>query len=195
MIVGLTLLTLLITAGFGALRMIGRSWETSVARADASERLQAAREFLRQRLAHAVPLRVGEEDASRLAFEGLAQVLRCVVPAPPYVEGVGLYELAVQARRAGRAQALVVSLAPVDPSQERFASGPVEWEAVLLDGAEAIRFEYFGRPPPQREKDWQAEWPRQAHVLPELIQVHVRLAREPGEALAITLPIPVAGGG
>jgi hypothetical protein len=194
-VVGLTLLTLLITAGFGALHMVGRSWETGAARTDASERVQAAREFLRQRLAQAVPLMLGKEDTLHVAFEGLPQGLRCVVPAPPYVEGIGLYELAVRAHPSGREQALLVSLAPIDPTQDRFAAGPVEWEAVLLDGADGLRFEYFGTPPPLRAADWRPEWPARTNVLPLVVRVSLRLPGQGGEELAMLLPIRVAGGG
>ena len=67
LLVAITLLGLLMAALFGGLRLGARVWETGETRLDASARVQIVQDFLRQRLAEALPLEavVRAEDAPR----------------------------------------------------------------------------------------------------------------------------------
>ena len=95
LLAAIMLLGLLMAVLFGGLRLGARVWETADARLDASTRIQIVQDFVRQRLAAALPLealapeQVQGSDFAPL-FQGTAQTLRFAGLMPENL-GAGLY--------------------------------------------------------------------------------------------------------
>jgi general secretion pathway protein J len=182
LLVAITLLGLLMAALFGSLRLGARVWETGEARLDASARVQIVQDFLRQRLAEALPLEavVRAEDAPpEPLFAGGIEAVRFANVLPEHL-GAGLYlmelALAEDADGEGRRN-LVLRWQPLDLGAPSAVGSAEPQERVLLDGVEGLELAYFGSIEPRLAPEWWPQWEGQ-DVLPGLVRVQVRFAAE-----------------
>jgi general secretion pathway protein J len=176
LLVAIMVLTLLMTAGFGALRLGGRSYETGVERSASSETTRSVADFLRRQFAQIVPVAADDGDTPRFAFEGDDTHVRFVAPAPRHPDAGGLlvYTLGIEA--TGRSQRLVLSYALFDPGRpDDLLHTPVtdtQYKLILAEGLETASFQYYGlssRRPTQ--PGWQDTWPPDEEGLPELVRM------------------------
>ena len=118
-LVAVTVMGLILTAAFGALRLGSRSWEAGIARAAETEERRSVAGFLQRQFAQALPLTWPEDNKDTpLAFDGSARQVRFIAPSPQQQASAGLFEFALTAERpeAGAAARLVLSYAPFSPS-------------------------------------------------------------------------------
>ena len=151
LLVAITLLGLLMAALFGGLRLGARVWETGEARLDASARVQIVQDFLRQRLAEALPLEAVAPERRGAPpeplFAGRIEAVRFASLLPEHL-GAGLYlmELALAEDAAtARAAGTWCCAGGRSTSVRRAPSAAAEpQERVLLEGVEALELAYFG---------------------------------------------------
>ena len=183
LLVAITLLGLLMAALFGGLRLGARVWESAEARLDASARVQVVQEFLRQRLAAALPLEVmmlAEDGRLGFAFRGTAEELRFAGPLPEHL-GAGIYLMQLtlaEGGAEGERRDLVLRWQPLDPAGDSPERPPEPDERVLVEGVEALELAYFGALDPREPADWWPEWTEQ-DAFPGLVRVQLRFA--PGD--------------
>jgi len=72
MLIAITILGLLMTSAFGALRLGGKSWEQGIRYADNTEALRSSSDFLRRQFAQLQPLTWHDGEQTVIAFEGNA---------------------------------------------------------------------------------------------------------------------------
>lgn len=170
LLVTMTVLSLLMTAAVGSVRMGQRSWEAGIARATANERLRSAVELLRHELLEAVPNASGAIEEPWLAFTGDTVSLRFVAPAPQSSERAGLliYEFALGVVD-DPASGLTLSYTPFDPGDPAHGGDRVE-RVELLPPVEAA-FDYFGLRGDDIEPGWHTEWPSSEATLPTLVRL------------------------
>jgi general secretion pathway protein J len=178
LLVAITLLGLLMTALLGGLRLGARVWETGEARLDASARVQVVQEFLRQRLAEALPLEVvmlAEDARPGFAFRGTGEEVQFAGALPEHLgAGVHLMQLTLAAGGDdGERRDLVLRWQPLDPAEERPEDAPEPEERVLLAGVEALELAYFGALDPREAPAWWPEWTQQ-DAFPGLLRVELR---------------------
>ena len=177
LLVAITLLGLLMAALLGGLRLGARVWETGEARLDASARVQVVQEFLRQRLAAALPLEVvmlAEDGRPGFAFRGMPDEVRFAGALPDHL-GAGVYLLQLTLAAGGdggERRDLVLRWQPLDPAGER-PDPPEPEERVLLAGVEGLELAYFGALDPRAAPAWWPEWTEQ-DVFPGLLRVELR---------------------
>jgi general secretion pathway protein J len=182
LLVAITLLGLLMAALFGALRLGARVWETGEARLDASARVQLVQDFLRQRLAEALPLEavVRSEDAvPEPVFEGGIDAVRFANVLPEHL-GAGLYLMELALAEDGDGEGgrnLVLRWQPLDLGAPGAAPTAEPQERVLLDRIEALELAYFGSLEPRLPPEWWPQW-QGRDVLPGLVRVQIRFAAE-----------------
>jgi general secretion pathway protein J len=178
LLVAITLLGLLMAALFGGLRLGARVWETGEARLDASARVQVVQDFLRQRLAAAVPFEVvmlAEDGRPELAFRGTGDELRFAGVLPDHL-GAGLYLMQLTVAAGGddgERRDLVLRWQPLDLEGDSPEAPPEPEERVLLAGIETLELAYFGTQDRREAPDWWPEWTQQ-DVLPGLVRVVLR---------------------
>jgi general secretion pathway protein J len=178
LLVAITLLGLLMAALLGGLRLGARVWETGEARLDAGTQVQVVQEFLRQRLAAALPLEVvmlAEDGRREFAFRGASDEVQFAGALPEHLgAGVHLMQLTLAAGGDdGQRRDLVLRWQPLDPTGEGPEEPPEPEERVLLAGVEALELAYFGALDPREPPAWWSEWTGQ-DALPGLLRVRLR---------------------
>jgi general secretion pathway protein J len=175
-LVAVTVMGLILTAAFGALRLGSRSWEAGIARAAETEERRSVASFLQRQFAQALPLTWPADNKDiPLAFDGSARQVRFIAPSPQQQSAAGLFEFALTAERpeAGAAARLVLSYAPFNPSATRFRVPGSGQRVVLVDGLKSASFAYYGAPDPKQKPAWQRQWDSDALGLPEMIRVQL----------------------
>ena len=183
-LVAVTVMGLILTAAFGALRMGSRSWEAGIARAAQTEERRAVASFLQRQFGQALPLTWPRQSTTNrgnpLAFEGSSGQVRFIAPPPQHQGGAGLFEFALTAERSepGGAAQLVLSYAPFDPGATRFRGPGAGQRVVLVEGLKSASFAYYGAPDPKEQPAWQAQWDRDAKALPQILRVQMETGDE-----------------
>ena len=173
LLIAITLLSLLLAALFGGLRLGARAWERSEERLDESARLQVVQNFLRERLAQAYPLTAENQVGRlRLAFEGTADALRFVTVMPAYL-GTGFAELVLAVEDRSETRDLVVQwrrfeqLPRLDDQESQVK--------VLLADVEGLEIAYYGALARGEPILWHEQW-LEVMALPQLVRLRVVFA-------------------
>ena len=174
LLVAIMILTLLLTASMGAVRVAGKSMSSGVARADATEEMRAVSDFLRRQFAQLPPTTVGEGKDKRIAFSAGQKQMRFVAPAPRYSNGAGLMTYLLAAETVDGREFLVLSYAPFDPGRDEFHEPLTSETVVLGSGFEAISFHYYGAEMEDDNRDWKRNWRDDAEQYPSAIRIRTR---------------------
>lgn len=191
LIVSLAILGLLLASLPGAFRLGQRAWETT-ARIDRSEDRMAARSFLEQRLAEALPVSIPDPTGQRqFAFEGDGRRLRFVAQSATGPAGGGLYSFDLTIEPGTGGDALVLRQVPAVGSAAGQGPGSGD-RRVLFDRLTAPTFRYFGAVRDDGDRSWHGEW-RSRSLLPELVELSAGPGPCAGVAAGRTLqPLVVA---
>lgn len=179
LLVAIMILTLLMTASMGAVRIASKSLSSGVERADATEEMRAVSDFLRRQFAQLPPLRIGEGDEERLAISAAEKRLRFVAPAPQYSFGAGLITYTLAAETIDGREFLTLSYTPFDPGSDEFDETFTSERVVLGSGFEAISFHYYGAELQDDNPAWKQNWRDDAERYPSAIRI--RTQSDPGD--------------
>jgi general secretion pathway protein J len=201
-LVAVVIMAVIMTTAFGALRLGGRSWEAGVTRASDNERFRAVADLLRRQVSQVIPMSWPEDTEKRIAFEGAAEQLRFVAPAPQQHRQAGLFEYGLSAQRQGLDTNLVLSFIPFNPDAKAFQTPASDQQLLLVAGLQRVSFDYFGSPAnagvgartSEQPPGWQQRWDAGAQNYPDLIRVRMEVneGQQPWPELVLALP---AGGG
>jgi general secretion pathway protein J len=176
LLVAITLLGLLMVVLLGGLRLGARAWEVTETRLDDSARMQVVQDFVRQRLAQALPWwAIDESGRQWLLFHGEPDRLEFVAQLPEHLGG-GFHEFALLLDASGATRDLVVRWRRIAAPDEA-AAGDVPFQKVLLPDVEDLDFAYFGTPGADQPAGWLDRW-SDLDGLPTLLRMTVRFAPE-----------------
>jgi len=193
-VVAMVILGAMLLLLYSALNFSVRSWDAG----DASGRRVADRRlgenFLRREISELFPFRWKESAAApvlRFAFEGENDHLRFVSSRPAGITqgGLSLVGIELQAEAPpSRRKDLVMRRAMPDDDQKSFAPLDAAQPTVLMEGVDAIRFEYFGAENDFTQPQWTDSWKWPARI-PEMIRVHIQAddGPQPEMILRVTL--------
>ncbi len=171
LLVVISILTLIMTASFGALRLGNRSFEAGISRANQTEHFRATADLLRRQFSQLVPI-IHEFDGETVSsFIGNDERIRFIAPAPQNGGNAGLFVYTISSQRFDDTQQLVLSYAPYDPGQEEFNYLPVSRHRVLIESLSDVRFAYYGATDPDDSPDWHAEWLAEDDAFPRMVRI------------------------
>lgn len=171
LLVVISILTLMMTASFGALRLGNRSFEAGISRADQTEHFRATVDLLRRAFSQLVPI-IHEFDGETVSsFIGNDERIRFIAPAPQNGGDAGLFVYTISSQRIDDGQQLVLSYAPYDPGRKEFNYRPVSRHQVLIKSLSDIRFAYYGATDPDDTPDWHAEWLAADDAFPRMVRI------------------------
>lgn len=189
LLVALVLLSFVMSAVYGALRMGLRSWEAVQLRSGENAEARVVRNLLRRQLDTLVPLSLPETAVGqRLAFEGDRAGFRFVGAWSHPARSGGLHLIEV-GQGSGGSTGLFLRLRPSalhETDWQRAGSDVLERQ--LLQGRDAARFAYFGRPRGGARASWYDRWDDGAERYPELIRIEAADDWPP-----LLLPVRIAG--
>ena len=171
LLVVISILTLIMTASFGALRIGNRSFEAGIGRANQTEQLRTTTDLLRRQFSQLVPI-VHEFDGETVSsFIGNDDRIRFIAPAPQHDGNTGLFVYTVSLQRTDDGQQLILSYARYDPGQQEFDYAPISRHRILIESMSDIRFAYYGAPDPDSRPDWHAEWSAEDGAFPRMVRI------------------------
>ena len=171
LLVAIMILTLMMMAAFGAVRLGGRSWEAGVERANASEEVRVVSDFLRRQFAQTMPISVGTGEVTQNAFAGHRNSVRFIASAPRRSAAAGLIVYTLVTKEYADGQRLVLSYAPFDPGAGDLREAGSDQHLILADGFARISFEFFGTQLHDSMPSWHEEWPDDQENLPQLVRI------------------------
>ena len=178
LLVAIMILSLVMTVAFGAVRLGGRSLEAGIERADASEDVRAVSDFLRRKFAQMIPMSMGDDGVTQIAFAGDQNSIRFIAPAPRHPAVAGLFVYTLVTVEYAAAQRLVLSYAPLDPGAGELPEAESDQHLILADGFATISFEFFGTKAADSMPSWHGEWQDDEESLPELVRITLASANE-----------------
>lgn len=182
LIVAITLMGLLLVVLYSGLRIGLNGWDSGERRAEATNRLRLAEEFLRRQLAQSITVYQFTEQQERIvAFAGQANGIEFVAPMLAQLGQGGLYRVRI-AVNDGRLWIRWRPYLPGDPEADE------EKETVLLEGVSDSEWAYFG---PEQDNDsepprWHSEWTNTGQR-PSLVRLNLSLTGESWPDLVVAL--------
>ena len=182
LVVAITLMGLVLAVLYSGLRLGLNGWDSGEHRAEATNRLRLAQEFLRRQLAQSMTVyQTDEKQGKVVVFAGESSRIEFVAPMLAQLGQGGLYRIRIETDD-GR---LWLRWRPYSPND---STAGEEQEAVLLDGIAAVQWNYLG---PEQDWDlesqrWRPDWTSTSRR-PLLVRLNLNLDGEPWPDLVIAL--------
>lgn len=187
-LVAIAILSLIMTATFGVIRVATRSYEAGKARTAETGEFRAAEGFLRRQFAQLLPVIHRDRDEVLSGFAGDTTRLRFVAPAPTAATaGIFVYFLSLD--DSGDEPRLVLSWAPYDPGAVAFPSFNAVGQTVLASGASALELHYYGAPLENERAAWRSDWPVDSETLPQTVTLQVEFGGRPADWPPLTFSV------
>jgi general secretion pathway protein J len=172
LLVAVTLLAMLTTLVFGAIKYAARAWAETDHRTVAAADLAAVQDVFRHAITGAYPAFASADPTDReIAFNGAGEWLALVAPLPVAIaSGVEAWQRFF-VDGEGRSRALVFGWRLDLPASDEAAPLP-ENRLRLLDHVRTLRFAYYGAADPTQAPGWWQRWSGYTR-LPDLIRVHI----------------------
>ena len=191
LLVVMSILTLIMTASFGAIRLGTRSLAAGITQADETEQVRATADFLRRRFAQLATI-VDEINAEPVvSFSGDQQRIRFIAPAPQHAENAGLFVYKLTTLGRYNEQSLLLTYAPYDPGSGNFAVAEDAQQLVLVEHLSEIRFEFFGENYEREAPAWYGAWSGEQAGFPQMIRIRLATAKSRADWPDLTFAIRV----
>ena len=178
--VAMIILTLIVTASFGALRLGERSWEIGLERSAKTETLRSVSSVLSRLLSQAIPIEWQLQGKKQRAFEGSSQQFRFIGPAPAHNGATGLFEYTLALLPGARDSSLMLYYRLHDPDRNAFAEDDSErQQVVLVEDLERGAFSFYGEPEARGAKpDWHDFWSAESAAYPQMVRINLEANAE-----------------
>ncbi|MCP5195270.1 MAG: prepilin-type N-terminal cleavage/methylation domain-containing protein [Gammaproteobacteria bacterium] len=154
LIVAITLMGLVLVVLYSGLRLGLNGWDHGERRAEATNRLRLAQEFLRRQLTQSLTVyQFDEKRKKSVVFAGRSDGIELITPMLTQLGQGGLYRLRIE---LGDSR-LWIRWRPYLPDDPNAGE---ERESVLLEGVSGIEWAYFGfeQDNDQESPRWHSEW-------------------------------------
>jgi len=172
MLVAIMILTMIMSAAMGAVRVASRSFEAGVLRSDETTRIRSITNVLRRQFRQLLPVTWEENRQEFIAFDGDRHHVQFIAPAPDSSNGPGYLVYRLAGGTSQQPQSLALDFAPFDPSSDRFEI-PANSGRELLATDLVVTFEYFGATDERNQPDWHATWSADSARLPTVVRMHL----------------------
>jgi hypothetical protein len=180
--VGLALRGLMTLVLFGALRFSITSWDRAEMKTMQVIDLRIVEGLLRREIGSAFPLRIGQPNENKIAFEGDGKQVHFVTALPAHLSGGGLSLVALElvdhrseAKQDPPGKVLVLKHVSPDGETRDFSGLDKGDRSALLKGLEDVEFAFFGQDNDQTEASWRNQWTSSART-PALLRIKLRFA-------------------
>ena len=171
LLVAILILSLVMSAAFGSVRIASRSMQAGASHADETADIRAVADYLRRQFSQLSAFAWQDGEESRIAFEGGEKQVRFIGPAPQYSAGPGLNASVISAEGDGAGEQLVLYVSVYDPGTEALAEPDDSRRIVLARNLPATSFDYYGATDDESESAWHRSWPLDALYFPSLVRV------------------------
>lgn len=174
-LIAVTLLALLVTLAFGALRTAIRTTRSGEALVERTDQVRVVQEFLRRQLSHAMPLPFErlEDSGENRVFVADRDELRFVAPMPGYLARGGPHVQWLRIVDEGRGRRLEFDHAQLNGYDPDDPKGDSTREpVVLIEGFREGRFEFRALDEEGELAEWSGDW-EDPQRLPLLVRLRL----------------------
>ena len=171
LLVAITVLGVLMSLAFGALRIGSRSLSTGINRADLNEEMRATSDFLRRQFAQLTTMTWNDGVEEKIVFGGNPNSVIFVAPAPEASPGAGLVVVRITTVRVDDAIDIQVGVAPFDPGNDQWNARSSIAETRLARNLADATISYYGLQDKLGEAKWHDEWRNDAIRFPDAVRV------------------------
>jgi len=171
LLVAITILSVLMSVAFGAVRIGGKSLGAGIERADRSEEARATADFLRRQFAQLTPETIDVDDKQWLVFEGDANRVDFVTLSPAATLGPGLMTATLIVEPADDGVELWFGVRPYNPGNPDTERTEALSKSMLYGDLAGARIRYFGVPDEYGEPGWHDYWQRDAYRYPLAVEI------------------------
>lgn len=189
LLVSITILSLIITISYSALRMGTRSWDASIVKIEANTKKRSALALIKNKIEHIYPIVWNVDARQVLAFEGSEDSLRFIAPSPQGRELGEYFEYLFIANRNQSETSLELYFEPHYPGTDEFTVSDSSPYREILSQLNSARFSYFGKPDMNSQEDWYTEWNSESSIYPSAILVNLSSEQENAVNVEITIKI------
>ena len=179
LLVAIMILTLIMTAALGAVRVGSRSFESGVSRADETAEIRAVANVLRRQFRQILPVTWTENRQEFIAFEGDRQQVQFIGPAPDSSTGPGHLVYRLAAESSQHRSGVVLNYSPYDPGSDGFTMPEMRAKELLTERLSGVSFDYFGAPGEDDQPAWQSEWSAETGRMPVIVRMHFTSSGQP----------------
>jgi general secretion pathway protein J len=172
LLVAIMILTMIMTAAMGAVRVASRSFEAGVQRSDENARIRVVTDILRRQFRQLLPVTWNQNRRDFIAFKGDRDRVQFVAPAPDSSTGPGylIYRLANVPSQ--EQNLLILNFAAFDPGSDGFDMPANSGREVLAKDIQ-VSFDYFGALDELESPDWHENWLPGSARLPTVVRMHL----------------------
>lgn len=189
LLVAITVLGLLLSVTFGAVRAATQNLVASVEHAHDAEQLRASAGFLRRQLGQLVASTWNEGGEDKVTFSASRDAMTFLAPAPQSLLGAGLVTATVEFRDTGNSLELWFGIADYDP-------GGVDWNAhrpatrtLLVGDLSDASMQFFGAMTEDDDRQWHDGWADDADSYPDAVRLYLAPASDRQPPVELVLPI------
>jgi len=172
LLVAIMILTMIMTAAMGAVRVASRSFEAGVQRSDETATIRVIANVLRRQFRQLLPVTWNENNRDFIAFEGDRDHVQFVAPAPDSSTGPGYLVYRLATGPSQEPNSLVLDFAPFDPGSDHFEMPANSGRELLANGIQ-VSFDYFGSMDELDQPDWHENWLADSARLPAIVRMHL----------------------
>jgi general secretion pathway protein J len=172
LLVAIMILTMIMTAAMGAVRVASRSFETGIVRSDETARIRVMTNVLRWQFRQLLPVKWEENRQEFIAFDGDRRHVQFIAPAPGSSTGPGYLVYRLSSGQPDTPNAFVLDFAPFDPGADHFEM-PANSGRELLASNLIVRFDYFGAMDELDQPEWHDRWSSGSAKLPTLVRMQL----------------------
>ncbi len=187
LLVSITILSLIITISYSALRIGAKSWDASITNINNNSDKRSAIELIKNKLEHAYPIYWKNNTNKILAFAGNEERLQFIAPSPQGRELYEYFEYLLVFDKGATETSLELFFEPHKPDSNEFSVTKDSPSRSIIKGLSNTGFSYYGKPEVNGEEDWYTEWTDEFISLPSV----VRVVMAGGENADINLDIAI----
>lgn len=171
-LVAIMILTMIMTAAMGAVRVGSRSFEAGVTRANETAEIRAIANLLRRQFRQLLPVKWTENNQDFIAFAGDSHYVQFIAPAPDSSTGPGYLVYRLASRPSQEMDILALDYTPFDPGSDRFEIPDNSGQELLAKGL-LVSFDYFGTLDELDPPNWHDEWSADSAQLPAIVRMRL----------------------
>jgi general secretion pathway protein J len=189
LMVSITILSLIITISYSALRMGTRSWDASIQNIDKNTNIRSAIELIKNKVEQIYPMDWRVNGKQVIAFQGDREAVKFIAPSPQGRELGEYFEYFFVIDKGMEDSKLMLYYEPHDPDVDEFL---VNWESpnrVILDGLKGGSFAFFGKTSTNNQEEWSENWGEDSRTLPSAVQIILTGQEEQGINIDIVVKL------
>ena len=171
LLIAITILSLIITISYSALRLGTKSWNESIKNINKNSNTRSAVEMLKNKLEHFYPIYWSNNAKRILSFAGDEDSIRFIAPSPQGRELGEYFEYLFVINRGLSNTTLELFYEPHNPDNDTFVVDENSSSREILTNLSNAKFLYFGQPDNNQEEDWLSDWPDEYALFPKAIHV------------------------